>query len=190
MQENEHPRGYLGHHPSKATRKLISEASRKMWEDPESKLNSEEHKQRRSDQMSKRQREGKLRKGYSRGKMGKRDDLGGLYVRSSWEANYARYLNWLISVDQITKWEYEVDEFEFIEIKRGTRSYRPDFKVTNLDGSIEYHEVKGWMDQKSITKLKRMAKYYPDVKLILIDKDAYYAIAQDVKGFIPNWERG
>jgi hypothetical protein len=35
-----------------------------------------------------------------------------------------------------------------------------------------------------------MAKYYPDVKLILIDKDAYYAIAQDVKGFIPNWERG
>ena len=32
---------------------------------------------------------------YSRSKSGRRDDLGGLFVRSSWEANYARYLNFL-----------------------------------------------------------------------------------------------
>ena len=122
-----------------------------------------------------------------RSKSGKRDDLDGLYVRSSWEANYARYLKWLQSIGEIQKWEFEPEEFEF-PLKRGTRFYLPDFKITNNDGSIEYHEIKGWMDKKSATKLKRMAKYHPDVKLILVDKDAYYAIAKQVKNFIPYWE--
>ena len=33
---------------------------------------------------------------------GKREDLGGLYVRSAWEANYCRYLSWLIEQGEIT----------------------------------------------------------------------------------------
>ena len=119
---------------------------------------------------------------------GKREDLGGLYVRSSWEANYCRYLNWLVEIGQIVSWEFEPDTFEFVGIKRGTRFYTPDFKIVNSDGSIEYHEVKGYMDAKSKTKLKRMKKYYPDVKLIVIDSDAYKALARDVKNFITNWE--
>ena len=120
-------------------------------------------------------------------KQGKREDLGGLYVRSSWEANYARYLNWLISIGEIDRWEYEPDEFEFTEIKRGTRFYLPDFKVF-IGAEVEYHEVKGWMDKKSKTKLKRMAKYYPEVRVIVIDGDAYRALARDVKRLVPNWE--
>ena len=123
-----------------------------------------------------------------RGKGGAREDLGGLYVRSTWEANWARYLNWLISVGEIKKWEYEVDTFKFENIKRGSRFYTPDFKVTNNDGSVEYHEVKGYMDQKSETKLKRMSKYYPDVKIILIDKEQYYAVGRQVSALIPTWE--
>jgi hypothetical protein len=119
---------------------------------------------------------------------GKRDDLGGLYVRSSWEANYARYLNWLVEQGQIAKWEYEPDVFEFVTVKKGSRFYVPDFKITNLDGSIEYHEVKGWMDPKSVTKLKRMAKYYPDIVLHVIDQDVYRAVAKTMKRVIPNWE--
>ena len=99
---------------------------------------------------------------------------GSVYFRSKWEANYALYLDWLIAQKQIKAWEYEADMFMFEQIKLGTRSYRPDFKVFTNDGLFEYHEVKGYMDSKSKTKLKRMAKYYPEVKLILIDKD-YYA---------------
>lgn len=117
---------------------------------------------------------------------GKRADLG-IYVRSSYEANYCRFLKWLVSNGVIKSWEYEPDEFEF-PIKRGTRFYKPDFKITNNDGSIEYHEVKGWMDPKSKTQLKRMAKYYTDVKIVVIDADAYRAIARDVKGFLAGWE--
>ena len=125
-----------------------------------------------------------------RGKGGKREDLGGLFLRSAWEANYARYLNWLIEIGEIAAWEYEPDTFEFEPIKRGTRFYTPDFKITESDGSIEYHEVKGWMDPRSRTQLNRMAKYHPDVKLVLIDKEPYYAIARQVKNFILHWETG
>lgn len=124
----------------------------------------------------------------SKAHQGKRADLDGLYVRSAWEANYARFLTWLISIGQIKNWQYEVDTFEFHAIKRGSRFYTPDFKITNNDDTIEYHEVKGWMDQKSQTKLGRMKKYYPDVKIVLIDKDAYRAIEKDVKRFIIFWE--
>ena len=123
-----------------------------------------------------------------RGRGGKRDDLDGLYLRSSWEANYARYLNFLLAHDEIVSWEYEPDTFEFEGIKRGTRFYTPDFKITNTDGSVEYHEVKGYMDARSKTKLKRMAKYHPDIKIVLINKPVYYAIARDIASFIPEWE--
>lgn len=121
-------------------------------------------------------------------KIGKRADLNGQFFRSAWEANWARYLNWLIRIGEIQSWEYEVDTFEFTRIKRGQRFYTPDFKVKNGDGSIEYHEVKGWMDPKSRTKLDRMRRYYPAVKVVLIDQDAYKAIARQFSRSLPEWE--
>ena len=59
---------------------------------------------------------------------------------------------------EILKWEYEPETFWFEKIKRGVRTYTPDFKVTEKDGSIIFHEVKGYMDARSKTKLKRMKK--------------------------------
>ncbi len=107
-------------------------------------------------------------------------DINGkkMFFRSKWEANYACYLDFLVKQKQIKKWEYEPDCFIFEEIKFGTRSYRPDFKVTNNDGSVIYHEIKGWFDDKSKLKLKRMKKYYPEVKIILIDEKQYREIAK------------
>lgn len=122
------------------------------------------------------------------GKGGKRTDLGNVYFRSSWEANWARYLNWLLEQGEICKWEFEPDTFAFHLIKRGTRFYTPDFKVFNKNGSIEYHEIKGWMTPESRTKLKRMAKYYPEIKVVLIDKKHYRSVADKMKRVIANWE--
>lgn len=122
-----------------------------------------------------------------RSRSGRRADLDNKYFRSSWEANYARYLNWLIQQGEILFWEYEVDTFQF-PVKRGNMTYLPDFKITNKDNTIEYHEVKGYMDKDSATKLKRMAKYYPDVKLVLIDRDIYSKLRIDLCHLIPNWE--
>lgn len=123
----------------------------------------------------------------SNAKGGTRQDIG-IFVRSSWEANYARYLNWLVEQRQIKSWEYEPDVFLFDGITKGCRSYLPDFKVTNNDESVEYHEVKGWMDKQSQTKLRRMKKYHPDVKIILIDKPVYNGIAKSVSKMISCWE--
>lgn len=126
----------------------------------------------------------KLRHGSGKG--GTRPDLG-IYVRSSWEANYARYLNWLQGLGEIERWEYEADTFEF-PVKRGAKFYTPDFKVFEK-GKHFYVEVKGYMDARSKTKLKRMAKHYPGERVDLVMNKEMTAIAKSVSAMIPNWER-
>lgn len=119
--------------------------------------------------------------------IGKRADLNNQFFRSSWEANYARYLNLLIKQGYILRWEYEPDEFEFVKIKRGNRYYKPDFKVFYSDGSYEYHEVKGYYDKTSLTKLKRFRKYFPHLSLIMIDEE-WFKNNKHLKNIIINWE--
>lgn len=109
-----------------------------------------------------------------------------IWVRSGWEKNYCRYLDWLKDLGEIVDWAYEAFEFWF-PVLRGTRSYKPDFKITNNDGSIEWHEVKGYWTRKAKTQVSRFRKYYPDLKLIVIDKEAYKAIAEK-SALIPGWE--
>lgn len=96
-----------------------------------------------------------------------------MYLRSQWEEVYANHLESQKASGLIQEWEYEADTFWFEKIKRGCRSYTPDFKVYLNDGGIEYHEVKGWMDDRSKTKLKRMRIYHPSVRLVLIDAPTY-----------------
>jgi hypothetical protein len=55
-------------------------------------------------------------------------------------------------------------------------------------GDLEYHEVKGWMDQKSRTRLKRMRKYFPVVIVHVIDRKVYTEIQNKLGGAIPGWE--
>ncbi len=119
---------------------------------------------------------------------GKRADLADRYFRSMWEANYARYLNWLLKHKQIRAWEYEPDTFWFESITRGSRFYTPDFKVTENDNRIVYHEIKGYMDSCSRTKLKRMKKYYPHITIQLIGQKEYQSVARKVAGLIAGWE--
>ena len=94
-----------------------------------------------------------------------------IFFRSNWEYEYALFLQWLKEQKQIEDWEHEPQTFWFEKIKRGVRSYMPDFKVTENDGSHYWVEVKGYMDARSQTKLKRFERYYPAERLILIDKE-------------------
>lgn len=122
-------------------------------------------------------------------KGGTRADLG-IYVRSTWEANYARYLNWLVANGAIRQWQYEPKTFEFAGIKRGVRAYTPDFQVVELDGREVFHEVKGYMDQKSQTRLKRMARYFPEVQVVVIQRKEMLEIKRKCAALIPTWEKG
>ena len=124
-----------------------------------------------------------------RAKGGKRADLK-MYFRSMWEANWARWLTFLVKGKAIEGWEYEPVEFEFHKIKRGNRFYKPDFKVYNNGGGVEYHEIKGYMDADSRIKLDRMKEYYPMVRVIVVDSKQYYAVAKDAKFLIKDWEAG
>jgi hypothetical protein len=176
-----HPRGMLGKYHSKKTKIIISINSKKMWKNPKSTQNSIKYRQVLSDRAKEQHKNGFLNEGYSRAKMGHYDINGrDIFFRSSWEANYALYLDFLVKRKEIIGWEFEVDTFWFEKIKRGVRSYKPDFKIFKNNGEIEYHEVKGYMDKKSITKIKRMAKYYPKIKLIVVDEKSY----KDIKNKI------
>lgn len=93
------------------------------------------------------------------------------YFRSDWEYQFCLALDLLKCKGEIRDWEYEPKTFWFLEIKRGVRSYKPDFRVTRNDGSQYWIEVKGHMDDKSKTKLKRFKKYYPNEQLQLIQQD-------------------
>jgi hypothetical protein len=188
---HEHPRGMLGKPQSEYARRRTSETARAMWADPNSKWNSPEAAQRRSDAAVARAVAGVgAPSRYSRCRQGIRPDLG-IYLRSSWEANYARYLKMQVETGVIRGWRYEVKTFVFEKIKRGTRTYTPDFRVEHMDGRIEWHEVKGWMDDKSRVRLARMARYYPEETLVLIDKGWFRAANKSgLPSLIPHWEHG
>ncbi len=121
-------------------------------------------------------------------KMGVRTVGGKDYeFRSSWENNYALYLQMLLEKGIIIKWEYEPEIFVFEGIKRGTKGYLPDFKVTWKDGRVEYHEIKGHMDAKSKVKLKRFAEYFPEIPIRVISTDWFNAMKTE-KHKYPGWE--
>lgn len=97
--------------------------------------------------------------------------------RSEWEYVFACYLEFLKKVNKIKNWEFESKRFEF-PVKRGCTSYLPDFYVLGNDDAHCWIEVKGFLDQKGATKLKRFAKYYPEEPLKVIRQDRIQEIRE------------
>jgi hypothetical protein len=77
--------------------------------------------------------------------------------KSRWELAYAKYLD-----DQDLDWEYEPKKF----ILDGY-IYTPDFRVQTEHG-VEYHEVKGWLDARTIWRIKAFVSRYPEETLRII----------------------
>lgn len=100
-----------------------------------------------------------------------------MYFRSKWEANYALYLEFLKQQKAIKDWHYESKIFEF-PVKHGTTRYMPDFQVEEKDGSLRYVEVKGYLTSKAKTQIRRMAKYFPNVKLDLVKSEEIKALSK------------
>lgn len=94
-----------------------------------------------------------------------------IYFRSAWEFLYAKHLQWQKENKLIENWEYEPKTFWFESIKRGVRSYKPDFLVVVNDHDHHWVEVKGYMDARSKTKIKRFELYFPNEKLVVIGKE-------------------
>ncbi len=188
ISKNGHPRGALGMKHADETKEKIRKKSVEFWgslsDDEKSEITMRSMKAR----VSKHGTIAPKRNGAT-WKAGWRE-IGGIkkYYRSRWEANYARYLDWLKNRGDILDWAHEPETFWFDNIKRGVRSYLPDFRVWENDGSSRLHEVKGWMDARSKTTLRRMRKYHPQETIILIDELQYRVISKKVSGLIDGWE--
>jgi hypothetical protein len=172
LKKHGHPRGMLGKRHSRKTKERISQTSFDFWHG-----------------LPEEERIAIAEAGKTSWKAGWRE-IGGIrkFYRSKWEANYARYLQWLLERGEITAWAHEPETFWFDAIKRGVRSYLPDFRVTELTGRVVFHEVKGWMTPRSKTALKRMAKYHPTIEILLIERRQYTAIKNSVARLIEGWE--
>ena len=133
-------------------------------------------------------RRARSKRTYKNTKQGSRVDLGGMFFRSGWEANIARYLNYQIEHGKIEKWFYESKRFVFPTIKVGVRSYLPDFCIVLKDGKTEWIEVKGYMTKKGQTAINRFAKFYPKEKLTIVGKKTYEEIKKEYSNKIPEWE--
>ena len=185
--ERPHPRGMAGKKHSDETKRTIGLRSRDWW------LFTPVEKR---EEITAKMLRTKAAKGIGPAKVkrGSWDagwrEIGGKrnFYRSRWEANYARYLQWLKENGDIVDWQHEPETFWFDAIKRGVRSYKPDFRVTENNGKSVLHEVKGWMDSRSRTTLRRMKKYHPQEKIVLIDGKQYRAIRSKVMAMIPEWE--
>jgi hypothetical protein len=186
--KNGHPRGMLGKKHTEATKAVVSERSRQSW----ARMTEEQKSEMTLKMMKTKVERGNNVMPRIASWKAAWHEIGSkrCYYRSRWEANYARYLEWLRLRGEIADWEHEPETFWFEKIMRGCRSYLPDFRVTENNGQIVYHEVKGWMDDRSKTKIKRMGIYHPNVKLIVIDAKEYRKLQAQVSMLVPGWERG
>lgn len=181
---NPHPKGMTGKRHTPKTKAAISSASKRQWDT----MTSAEREQR-VELMVKANRAGSPKVARGTWKAGWRE-IGGqrCYFRSRWEANYARWLEALRARGSIVSWEFEPETFWFDGIKRGVRSYKPDFRVKYSDGRHEWHEVKGYMDARSKTTLKRMAKYHPEETIVLVREADMRKIWKEHGQSLEGWE--
>ena len=79
----------------------------------------------------------------------------GIWMRSSWEVAYAKYLD-----KNNLKWEYERDTFN---LKNTT--YTPDFYLPETN---QYVEIKGYMHSEAYLKIKEFILNNPDINYVII----------------------
>ena len=109
---------------------------------------------------------------------GFRKDLGH-YVRSSWEADFARVLKYLG-----INYQYEPRRFTLSRADGATLTYAPDFFVPE---SRCFYEVKGWMDDKSAEKIRLFREQYRGETLLVIDKTQFAELQMRYRDLV-EWE--
>lgn len=111
-------------------------------------------------------------------KGGFRDDLGH-YVRSNWEADFARVLK-LHHLD----YEYEPKTFKLTRSNGEIMHYTPDFYVPKQK---TFYEIKGWFHELDQEKMKLFKEQYPQIKLVFISKTKFAEFAMKYKNLV-RWE--
>lgn len=88
---------------------------------------------------------------------GKRSRYKGYYLRSSWELEYAKYLD-----SKGVNWSYEPKRFTLSD----GRTYTPDFYLIDED---KYIEIKGYWYEKAKQKFLQFREEHPEIKIQVIE---------------------
>jgi len=118
----------------------------------------------------------------NRGKFGFREDIR-IFVRSRWEANYIRYLNYV----GIT-WEYEPKRFRLSNGK----IYIPDFHLLkNRNGRVldVWIEVFGYDNKEKRKKIAMCILEYNFLPLMIVEEKTYKEIEKEYSSKIIGWEK-
>lgn len=187
-----HPRGMLGKRHTQENLERARQGNRRYW----AQLTAEQLEVRNSKMIATRI----ARRGagnttpaqltYTRGRGGRRADLGDVYFRSSWEANYARYLNFLVTKGAVASWQYEPMTVIFPVDRGPVRTYTPDFAVIELPtGWLRYHEVKGVWSDRFFAQLDLIGEHRQDLEpLTIVDAAAYAELHRQYRHELPGWE--
>ena len=73
------------------------------------------------------------------------------------EAAYAALLEQRKQSGEIHHYQFEAMALKLAKLT----TYTPDFFIINADGTIEYHEVKGWWMSSGRVKIKVAAEMHP-----------------------------
>lgn len=84
------------------------------------------------------------------------------HFRSKFEWCWAQYLQLLKKDGHIHDWKYEPTTFYFPNEKTAPVQYTPDFKIYACTDEDYWQECKGHHDGPTNSKLRRMAKHYPE----------------------------
>lgn len=76
----------------------------------------------------------------------------------------------------------------FEKIRHGVTSYKPDFFVQETAAKRYWVEIKGFMDQRSKTKINRFRRYFPNEPLRIIDKTWFAKNSKKLSLLIKDWE--
>lgn len=122
------------------------------------KKHTQEAKNKMAAGQARRIRNGASGNLFSNSKGGFRKDIN-LYVRSNWEANFARILNLLNKT-----WLYETETFKL----SNNMTYTPDFIVDGI-----YYEIKGIWTNSGRLKVDTFRKEFPELILHIVDGEEY-----------------
>jgi hypothetical protein len=81
-----------------------------------------------------------------------------IWMRSSWEIAYAKYLD-----ENNIDWKYEYKTFNL-----GESTYTPDFYLTKTK---EYIEIKGYWREGTKEKFELFKQLYPNIKITIIGNE-------------------
>jgi len=119
--------------------------------------------------------------------------MGGkrIWFANRMEANYYRYLLWQKEQKLIANFQYQPNFFDFrpFGYDKGVVTYKPDFLVVSMDGSSMYVELKGHISRDHKTKMSRMRKCFPGVRITVVTYSQYKQLEKDVAPLIKGWEK-